>query len=136
MYQFLYRLRAAYARLMAGRNGADELSLFTLIAGIVLNLLSRMFGLFGLLAMVLLVLTLFRMFSRNIEKRSAENARYLVLKDKVRTEVTQRYRRMKGMKTYKFFRCPGCHCMMRLRRGSGERSITCPKCGRQFTKKA
>ncbi|MDO4371080.1 MAG: hypothetical protein Q4D43_07145, partial [Clostridia bacterium] len=64
---------------MIGRNGADQLSMAMLIAGIVLSLLTSItkLAIFNLLGLVILVLTIFRMFSRNLEKRRAENQKFV-----------------------------------------------------------
>ena len=37
---------------------------------------------------------------------------------------------------YQRFRCPNCKQLLRLKRGCGEKQITCAKCGHQFQQKA
>ena len=37
---------------------------------------------------------------------------------------------------YSYFRCPQCGQQLRVPRGRGKISITCPKCGHQFIKKS
>ena len=60
---------------MYGRYGIDSLCRFTLIAGLVSMLLAGWNDsmLLSLLSWACIILTYFRMFSRNIYKRSAEN---------------------------------------------------------------
>ena len=66
-------------KLMYGRYGSDQLSFFLLVVYIVLILLSGLPHLEALswLALAVLLWDLFRMFSRRIDRRRAENARFL-----------------------------------------------------------
>ena len=135
---FLTRLQMAMARFMTGRNGMDNISWHAMrgcIALLVINIFLRS-PVLELLGNALLVYALFRILSRNIAKRQAENSRYIVFFEKISKEVRQFFLRLKGMKTYKYFRCPGCRNRLRMKRGSGERSITCPVCRHQFTQRA
>ena len=135
---FWYRIKSALARFMQGRNGADNLSMFTLIAGLVISLLSHFFGipLLWYVGFGLYICTLFRMFSRNREKRMAENRKYLALSSNVKTKTLQFVRRLKNRKEYKYFKCPNCKVLLRLKRGTGDKEITCVRCGHQFHQKA
>jgi hypothetical protein len=71
-----------------------------------------------------------------IQKRQAENSRYVHFMNNWQKEVKQFFLRLKGTKEYKYFRCPGCKNRLRLRRGCGEKHITCPVCKYQFDQKA
>lgn len=135
---FWEKFKLLFARLMSGRYGADELGMAMVIAGLVLNLIDRFVGLGlpSLLGMVLYVLALYRMFSRNLDKRAAENAKYNQFFATLRTKLRQFIVRQKNRKEYKYFRCPGCRSLMRLKRGTGEKHIVCPKCRREFDQKA
>lgn len=120
------RMGASFRQFMAGRNGVDTLAWFWCILGIVLNLIgsfSRIF-LFSLLAYIPLFLAVFRIFSRNTAKRYAENERF-----------RQFFSRLRGMKTYCYYRCPACKTRVRVPRGKGKIRITCPACRESFIKK-
>ena len=132
---FVTRMQMALARFMTGRNGMDNLAYHALWGSVIFSLLS-IFLPVGLISTVLLVYAVFRMLSRNIGKRQAENARYIQFAEKVGREVRQFFARLKGMKTHKYFRCPSCRNRLRMKRGSGEKTITCPVCRHQFTQKA
>lgn len=135
---FMTRLQMALARFMTGRNGMDNISWHAFcayIAIIVINLFLGS-GLLDLLGLALMVYAIFRILSRNIAKRQEENSRYIVFYEKVSKEIRQFFLRLKGMKTYKYFRCPGCKNRLRMKRGSGEKTITCPVCHHQFQQKA
>ena len=123
---------------MIGRNGADQLSMAMLIAGIVLSLLTSItkLAIFNLLGLVILVLTIFRMFSRNLEKRRAENQKFVNFRANFGTNAKQLTNRLKNMKKYKYFKCPQCGARLRLPRKVGEVTVTCGKCKNQFKQKA
>ena len=135
---FMDKVRAAMTRFMTGRYGSDHLGMATLMAGVVLYILSMIFGsgILSLISFVLYGVTLFRMLSRNIEARRLENQKYLQGTEKWRLEATRFIRRQKNRKEYKYFRCPKCRQLLRLKRGCGEKEVTCAKCGHTFTTKA
>lgn len=135
---FWQKFKEGFRRFMAGRYGADTLSQGIIIAGLVLFLLAvfTRIGLFSLLAMALYIWAIFRMYSRNGEKRAQENARYLAATRKLRTSVNQALTRLKNRKKYRYFRCPNCHARLRLPRGVGEVTVNCGQCKHSFRKKA
>ena len=123
---------------MIGRNGADQLSMAMLITGIVLSLLTAItkLGIFNLLGLIVLILTIFRMFSRNLDKRRAENQKFVNFRANFGTNAKQLMNRLKNMKKYKYFKCPQCGARLRLPRKVGEVTVTCGKCKNQFKQKA
>ena len=132
------RIKMALAGFMQGRNGVDNLGWHALWAGLILSLASSFLGsmLLSLAGNVLYFYALFRMLSRNVVKRQAENTRYVSFMNNWQKELKQFFLRLKGTKEYKYFRCPSCKCRLRLRRGCGEKHITCPVCKNQFDQKA
>ena len=135
---FMQKVREGLRKLMVGRRGADELSLALLIAGVVLSMLSSItrIGLFYLIGLVGYGLSIFRMFSRNINKRYAENAKFLTFWRGWRSGLKQFINRVKNMRKYKYFKCPECHSRLRLPRKVGEVTVTCGKCHHAFKQKA
>ncbi len=134
---FLQRIRMSLARFMQGRHGADHLGMFTLFTGLAFSLAGSISGisLLSMLGLILYFITLFRMFSRNHEKRTAENRKYVELTSGWKTKISQFIRRMKNRREYRYFKCPRCKVLLRTKRGSGEKDITCVRCGHQFKKK-
>ena len=132
------RIKMAFLRFMQGRNGVDNIGYHALWGGLMLILLDNFLGtgLIGLLGSALYFYSFFRMLSRNVEKRRAENQRYVQFTANWKKEVKQFFLRLKGTKEYKYFRCPSCKNRLRLRRGCGEKHITCPVCKHQFDQKA
>ena len=135
---FFQRIRQSLARFMTGRHGADNLGMFTLLAGLAFSLLGSFtrVGILSLIGFALYIITLFRMFSRNHEKRTAENRKYIELTSGWKTKIRQFTRRMKNRRDYRYFKCPNCKVLLRMKRGSGEKDITCVRCGHQFRQKS
>lgn len=135
---FFQRIRQSLARFMTGRHGADNLGMFTLLAGLACSLLGSFtrVGILSLIGFALYIITLFRMFSRNHEKRTAENRKYIELTSGRKTKIRQFTRRMKNRRDYRYFKCPNCKVLLRMKRGSGEKDITCIRCGHQFRQKS
>ena len=134
---FLQRLKESFARFMQGRHGPDNLGMFTLITGLACSLLGSFtgIGILSLLGVALYVWTLFRMFSRNNDKRFAENRKYIELTSNWKTRIRQFVKRMKNRRDYRYFKCPNCKVLLRMKRGTGEKDITCVRCGHQFKQK-
>ena len=114
MRNFFYQLSSATARFMYGRNGGDQLNVALLVVYLAMCLLQAAFTQNHSVSMALHLLTLavaavvlFRMFSRNLEKRRGENARFLE-----------------------------CTAICRVPAGKGKIEITCPKCGQKIIGKS
>jgi len=135
---FFEKIKIAFSRLMSGRHGADQLGLFCLWTGLIVNLLDSFLGtgILSALGTALYVLTIFRMFSRNTYKRSEENRKFMTWWEKVRKLFMRYFTRLKNCREYKYFSCPQCKASIRMKRGLGEKSITCPGCQHQFTQKS
>ncbi|HIY62850.1 MAG TPA: zinc-ribbon domain-containing protein [Candidatus Mediterraneibacter stercoripullorum] len=129
-------------RFMQGRNGVDSLSKFLLITGVVVVLLSALFGshpvgmFFYFLGWVVIIYCYFRMFSRNISKRYAENDAFLNRTYKIRSFFQKQINIWKQRRVYHIYTCPGCRQKIRIPRGKGKIEIRCPKCGTTFIKKS
>ncbi len=123
---------------MIRRHGADELSLGLLISGLALSLISRItrLGVLELLGMAAYIFSVYRMLSRQHEKRYQENQKFVALWRKSSGEAKQFSVRWKNRKSFKYFKCPQCHALLRLPRKVGEVTVTCGKCHHAFKKKA
>ena len=135
---FWEKIKQTFRSLMTGRHGVDPLSVSLVWVGLGLYVIAAVFNL-GLLSLVSLVVygyTVFRMFSRNEQKRGDENRRYLAFKNKITTGVKQARTRFKNRKQYRYFRCPNCKAWRRLPRGAGVVTVTCGRCHNSFTQKA
>ena len=128
-------------RFMAGRYGTDQLNRFLCVATLVLLVVSLFTGgsalgsLVCILALACLVWETWRTFSRRIDWRQAENARYLRLTRGLRGRIGDARNRFRQRKDYRFFRCPSCRAVLRVPRGKGKLNITCRQCGERFIRK-
>ena len=135
---FWEKIKNGLRRFMEGRSGPDELCFAILIFALVLMLVSSFFASWtlNLIALAAYVWLIFRMFSRNVEKRYAENQKYLLLRSTLKTKCSQGFVRLKNIRKYKYFKCPECHTLLRLPRKVGEVTVTCGKCRHSFKQKA
>ncbi|MGI5887998.1 MAG: BRcat domain-containing protein [Oscillospiraceae bacterium] len=127
--------------IMAGRYGFDELSKLLLIAAAVffvpsLFLYGKLSGdILRVLALASAFWGLYRAFSRNFEKRSAEYKKYISFKTKLFRRSGKDGTRVLDRRDYKYFKCPGCGVTVRIPKGKGNVSITCPKCSTEFVRR-
>lgn len=126
-------IRSKLQQLMYGRNGADQLALATMWGGLILWILNGLLHwfIFYIGSLALMGYTLFRIFSRRIDKRRAENARFL---NRVRPlqHKASAWRTRAQDKEHRYFRCPNCKQQMRVPRGKGRIQVTCRRCGITF----
>ena len=135
-----------FRNFMTGRYGTDQLGLACTIAYLILIIINRIvFRITGNIIVyyilegvgfVLLAWEVFRVFSRNINKRSRENQFFLKYWYKLRSGFKSWGQWRHNHKVYKYFKCPSCKVKIRVPKGKGKIEITCPKCGRSFIKKS
>lgn len=130
-------IRRSLARFMAGRYGGDQLNLFLIVLYLVLYvvfLFTRLL-VFELLGTVALVLTLFRCLSRNLERRRAENNRFLQIVRPIWRKWAA-FRARAHDKEHRYFKCPNCGQLMRVPKGKGRITVHCRACGAAFEEKS
>ena len=122
---------------MIGRYGPDHLNVAMIIVSLVLSLLRSIIGFTPIIyvSYTLLVLAAFRMLSRNIHRRRAENDKFIRYWWPIRTKLNRSIANFKHRRTHKFLKCPSCGNTLRVPKGKGKLQITCPKCGERFVKK-
>ncbi len=135
---FIRKLLFRFARFMSVRNGPDQLGMALLVTSFVIQIAIPLTGLTWLiyLGYGLYILFLFRFFSKNRYKRQEENRKFVSFFRNAVLKTKQFFRRLKGRKQYKYFKCPQCKTLLRLNRGAGEKEIHCPRCSHEFRKKA
>jgi magnesium-transporting ATPase (P-type) len=133
-----YFMKERMQRFMAGRYGNDQLNQFIFIVAIismVLEIITRQ-SLFYTLTLVLLILAYVRVFSRNINKRYEENMKFLQRKDAILNKFRKQKYYAAQRRNYHIYTCPQCKQKIRIPKGKGKISITCPKCRTSFIKKS
>lgn len=118
------------------RYGYDELSKFMLVLYIILIILYLLTGFYWLniVAFIDAIILLFRILSKNIEKRRAENRKFMDITAPIRTWFENI--RNSSKSSSKVFICPNCHQKVRVPKGRGKIEITCPKCNHKFIKRS
>lgn len=129
-----------FKKFMYGRYGIDRLSRELLILSFILSVIASflpkyLFGL-GIIGYILMFACVLRIFSRNIYKRQMENYKYITIKNYVLARFNNTIIRLKALKTHKYFTCANCKQKLRVPRGKGKISITCPKCKNSFKAKS
>lgn len=126
--RFGMKLMDATRRFMQGRYGTDKLNTVILIAGLICCVISMLIPAIGaimtLLSYLFMGWAIFRMLSRNTYKRYQENRKYLRFLERIKD------------RDHRYFDCPRCRQPVRVPRGKGKISITCPKCKEKFVKKS
>ena len=119
---------------MAGRYGTDQLGRFTMGVGAVSLILYMFFHIRILYFVTLfcLIWYYYRALSRDHSRRYEENLKFLQLKNQALGKLGKTRRHMTDLKSYKFYTCPSCKQKIRVPRGHGNISITCPKCRTTF----
>ena len=123
------KMSAHMRNFMMGRYGTDKLNTAILITGVIACILT-VFTTNDSLDLALTVISygfmiwaIFRSFSRNTYKRYQENRKFLQFFDRLKD------------RQHRYFDCPKCRQMVRVPRGKGKISITCPRCREKFIKK-
>lgn len=131
------KFRQKVWQFMQGRYGTDQFSRFLIYVSIALLIVTMFWHnpVIYYAAVIILFYSYFRMLSRNISKRYAENQKYLNVRYKFIGKFNQIKLRIRDSKTHKIFRCPSCSQKIRVPKGKGKISIKCPKCRIEFIKK-
>ncbi len=121
-------------RFMYGRYGFDALSNFILMIAVVLYIVFAIFDmrLLEIIPALMLALVYFRCFSRNIRKRSGENAKFKAIFRPFTSFFSLRHKMWADRKTHKYYKCPECSQRMRVPKGAGKILVKCPKCKYEF----
>lgn len=134
------KIKEKFSKFMYGRYGTDKLNMFLVIMLLVFavgNLFVRneYFSMvFTSWEFLLIFLIYYRMFSRNISKRYAENQKYLSIENRVRRFFGKSKYMQQQRKEFHIYTCPQCKQKIRIPRRKGKISIRCPKCGSEFVK--
>lgn len=125
-----------FQQFMSGRYGNDMLNSALCIFGCILTFVFSIFRLHELsfISYIPFAIALFRAFSKSLEKRQRENIKFLSL-----AEPWMKHFRKKASQwqdtNHRYYNCPGCSKTLRVPKNRGKIKISCPHCGREFTKR-
>lgn len=134
-YGFHLPMRDRFIRFMNGRYGRLDnvgiclLALFAILC--VVNAFADS-AIVSILILIVLTLNSYRMFSRNITKRYAEDMRLLRIFSAIKRETKLLFDRLRFVKTNRFRKCPHCKAIIKLPNRRGNHSVVCPKCSEKF----
>jgi len=131
MKNFLYNF-------MMGRYGPDHLGFALIIFSFILSVIYAITGYMPVLlfSYVSFAVTLFRMLSRNLKKRRAENDKFIKFWWPVRMKIHHAAGVVKNRMKHRYFKCPSCKTKMRVPRGIGKLRVTCSKCSEKLFMKS
>jgi hypothetical protein len=133
----LWRLRETLMRFMAGRYGTDKLNHFLMVTYLVLWVIQMFFRgtaayILSLVGTAIAVVLIFRTLSRNINRRQAENERFLRMWAPISRWFGQMFVRLRDIRRFRYRTCPACSARLRLPILRGRRTVTCSRCNTQF----
>ena len=123
-------------RFMFGRYGVDQLSIALMVVSILFALLSHLHPIIVILYMVTAVILFYRILSKDVTKRYHENTKFLKLWNPIMNKVKSTKRRLEDSRHYRYYNCSNCKQHLRVPKGKGKVSITCPICRKKMFKKS
>lgn len=138
MFDLLQKLavyREKYYNLMVGRYADwDRLNKDLLVLCVALNFLNLFIRshLLAIIAALFFFASVFRVFSKNIDKREDENTVYCQKRRRFVEWFRIMYKRIAEIKTHRYYKCKNCDAYIRVPYKKGEHTIDCPKCGKEF----
>lgn len=130
-------------RFMYGRYGADQLSFALLILSVILAVIFQIINIFVnvywlmFIDWIPLCWALFRILSKNIQKRRIENEKFLQIWNPVKSKFNFQKEKFINRKNFKYLKCPNCKTNLRVPRLGGKKiSVNCNKCRTEFTTRA
>lgn len=120
---------------MVGRNGVDALFYFFFVIDLILygfNFIFRSPWVYYA-QLIIIILAIFRVFSKNLERRHKENEAFKKILRKVSPNYELNKRKIVEGKTHSFHECPYCGAILRFERKRGKFNVTCPRCKHKIT---
>lgn len=136
MQNFIIKLR----NFMEGRNGPDKLTFVLLLVYSILSFVKTPFRkiiavyiIVSVLQYGVLIFGLYRIFSKDIQKRYRENFKLEQLLSRYNPIIERTKLRVQYFGTHRFRTCKGCGEFLRFKKGSRKKKTVCPKCGKELT---
>ena len=126
---------------ISGRNGFDKYGRFLFFVYFILVIVQWIISIFvppvvslimSALLTLLAIYIFFRIFSKNLVKRSSENYKYIQFETKIKNYFSLQKSKHRDRKTHVYKKCPKCKAVLRLKRIKGKHRAVCPRCGNSF----
>lgn len=121
-------------RFMQGRNGPDDLYYLTSAVSMILMLVNVFVNslIITIVYASLFGYSIFRVLSKNVYKRGAENAKFISLRARTFGFFKLLWDMWRDRKTHIYKKCPHCKKTLRLPKRKGDHTVKCPCCGERF----
>jgi len=128
------KLKWKFAKFMYGRYGVDQLYIAGGILFIVLQLLQIFINIpfLNILLLAFILWLFYRVFSKNIAARQAENQKFLKFTQFIKSQWKKLVRRIKDITSHRYRTCSECKATLRLPRKRGTHKARCPRCSHLF----
>lgn len=138
MRDWMRRMQLKLSGFMYGRNGQDQLGMAVYLAALVLYIpgVIKRNPYLMIVSLACFCYGVFRAFSKNIEKRREENQAFSKLLKRPGKYITLAKLQWEYRKTHRYFMCRKCGQISRVPKMKKKIEITCPRCGRKFTRRA
>lgn len=124
---------------MYGRNGIDKLTYGLLVIYCIIAVVKIFFRgitaawiIISVIQYLFLAFIIYRIFSKNLQKRYNENFKFEQFFKAWKPYLEHMKLRITFFKTHRFRTCKSCDEFLRLKKGRGKRTVTCPKCGKEL----
>ncbi len=126
--------KTKFIRFMYGRYGVDQLYYALFAAWGVTAMINCLVNsvVLSVLGAVLAVWMIWRSLSRNIQKRRAENERFLILWKPVQSWLILQRDKIRDRKTARYRSCTHCRAIVKLPVKKGRHTVICPRCKERF----
>lgn len=128
------RFKDKMIRFMMGRYGNDQLNNFILALIVAVLIVEIFIDSIAVTAIYLALwcLMIFRMMSRNVYKRRAENDKFIKLWNPIKNKLKLIKNKYRDRKTHVYKKCPQCKTVLRLPKQQGKHTVKCPRCFERF----
>lgn len=125
-----------FRKFMNGRYGFDQFSQALIFISLFVSVMGSFTRSSALLYLsyIPLVYGVSRILSKNINKRTEENYKVVNTINSFKKKFFGK-RPETGNQIHKYYNCPRCKQKIRVPKGKGKISITCPKCKNEFIKR-
>ncbi len=117
-----------FQKFIRGRYGIDTFSLVAFLFGYVL----LRFRYLWIVGYILMAYTVFRVFSKNTNKRVNEQKKIKNFFNPINKKIKLYITRFQQRKTFVYFHCQRCKNNLRLPKNKGRLQGKCPVCGLEF----